>query len=474
MRTDDLPLKPGDVLAGRYRIDRYLGEGAMGVVVAATHVGLQRPVAVKLLRQAGGEGEVRFVREARIASLLKSEHAGKVLDIGVSNNGVPYFVMELLEGADLSAVLQKRGPLPLGDAVTYILQACEAVAEAHASGVVHRDLKPANLFLTTGADHTPCVKVMDFGVSKLREEDGKLTQTGQQLGSPLYMSPEQLNGKKDLDARSDVWALGVVLFQLLTNELPFLANDLMGLMTQIFLEAPRPFAELRPDVPSGVGNVILCCLEKDRGRRFDTVAALAAALVPYAPERYKVYAERVAGVQRVDVPASRPTDLLPPEPKAAAQTPPSAPPAGVARAATATPTLASEASPAGMGRSRAGRAMVFVLPLLAAVGFAAAYAIVMRRAPREETAIAIGTAQTAMATAATTSAIATTTPTPPGVGSAPMVVPALPTTSTPSATPSATPPPASTLPTHPHGPASPPHTSVTAPPTEDLRGGPRR
>ena len=216
--------------------------GDMGVVVAALHVGLEQRVALKFLlahRQNPGLHE-RFLREARAVVSLKSQHVTRVSDVGTLDSGAPYMVMELLDGQDLDALVEKRGPLPIPEAVEYVLQACEAVGEAHRAGIVHRDLKPANLFLTTNADGSPCVKVLDFGVSKFTGANQlKLTAEGAAVGSPLYMSPEQMLAKGDVDTRSDIWALGVILYELVAGRTPFHAETMVGLQTNMSRQAAR-------------------------------------------------------------------------------------------------------------------------------------------------------------------------------------------------------------------------------------------
>ncbi len=228
---------PGTVLAGKYRVTRVLGEGGMGVVVAATHIQLDEPVALKfMLPSALGSTEAiaRFLREARSAVKLKSEHVARVSDVGTLDTGAPYIVMEYLEGSDLAGELLTRGPLPPTDTVEYVVQACDALAEAHALGIVHRDLKPANLFVTRRRDGSPLVKVLDFGISKssaLNEVGGggSLTKTGGLMGSPVYMSPEQMKSAKDTDARTDIWALGIILYELVGGRTPFESETLGGI-----------------------------------------------------------------------------------------------------------------------------------------------------------------------------------------------------------------------------------------------------
>ncbi len=295
---------PGQILLGKYRIERVLGMGGMGVVVAATHVTLEERVAIKfLLPQAlsNGEAVTRFLREARAAVRIKSEHVARVTDVGQLENGAPYMIMEYLDGADLGTVGQRRGALPIDEAVEFVLQACEAIAEAHALGIVHRDLKPANLFLVTRADGTPSVKVLDFGISKVTGmsssgADLAMTKTTTVMGSPLYMSPEQMASSRDVDARTDIWALGAILYELLTGTVPFQADTITQLCAMILQQQPPPLRNARPDAPAGLADVILHSLEKDRTRRFATVAEFAHSLAPFAPRRARLSIERVARV----------------------------------------------------------------------------------------------------------------------------------------------------------------------------------
>jgi eukaryotic-like serine/threonine-protein kinase len=308
------PVRWGDILAGKYRVERVLGQGNMGIVVAATHIALGQLVAIKFLlanRSVGQEQLERFMREGRAAALLKSAHVTRVLDVGKLDDGMPYTVMEHLEGRDLKAILVEEGPLPIADAVEYVLQACEAIGEAHAAGVVHRDIKPANLFLTTDVSRMPCVKIFDFGISRL-ETELTLTQDTASMGSPLYMSPEQLNSSHDVDGRADLWSLGASLFELLAGQTPYHADTMQQLCYRIFSGHPTPLSRLRPEVPAGLEAVIMQCLEKDRNRRFNNIAELAAGLAPWAPARAAAYPERVARVLNVQTtPATGGTLVLP-------------------------------------------------------------------------------------------------------------------------------------------------------------------
>lgn len=280
---------PGDVLRGKYRIERILGRGGMGVVALAHHLRLDHPVAIKVLRPNPTEPHAaeRFAREARAAARLHGEHVVRILDVDDSESGLPFIVMEYLEGTDLEKIVKERGGLPVPEAVEYVLQACEGVAEAHAAGIVHRDLKPSNLFLVHRPDGSPCVKLVDFGISKPLEatDEMALTDTEWVVGSPMYMAPEQLRSARDVDLRTDVWALGLVLYRLLTGKHAFEAESRPAVILRIAAEAPTPMESLRPDVPPALTQIILRCLAKDRNARFARVEELAAALEPFAPPR---------------------------------------------------------------------------------------------------------------------------------------------------------------------------------------------
>jgi serine/threonine-protein kinase len=297
-------VKEGDVLAGKYRIERVLGEGGMGVVVAALHLQLDERVAIKFLLPGAlhnPEAVARFAREARAAVKIKSEHVARVSDVGTLETGAPYMVMEFLQGRDLAAVLAHGGPLAVADAAEYVLQACEALAEAHALGIVHRDLKPANLFLATRADGSPCVKVLDFGISKLTSAsssgaDFGMTKTHAIMGSPLYMSPEQMSSTRSVDARADIWAVGAILYELTTGSVPFLADSMPLLCGMILQEAPLAPRARRPDLPEAFDRLVLRCLEKDKNKRFQNVAELAVALAPFAPRNGARSAQRISKI----------------------------------------------------------------------------------------------------------------------------------------------------------------------------------
>lgn len=294
---ENAPVRPGDVLAGKFEVERLLGEGGMGVVVSARHLELDQRVAVKFLLPEIAkrpDAAERFRREARAAVKIRSEHVARVLDVGGSD-GVPYMVMEYLEGHDLADELAERGPLPVAEAVGFVLQACEAVAEAHAAGIVHRDLKPANLFLAHRADGSRLVKVLDFGISKsvsgASAADLSLTATSALIGSPLYMSPEQMHSAKNVDGRTDIWALGAILFQTLTNRPPYVATSIPELCNALLNEAPPPLSDFRDDIPPELAAALSKALAKDKALRWQTVGELASALSAFAPEA-KIHAER--------------------------------------------------------------------------------------------------------------------------------------------------------------------------------------
>jgi len=307
------PVQEGEILARKYRVERVLGQGGMGVVVAARHVELDELVALKfLLPEALSEPEAvaRFVKEARAAVRIKSEHVARVHDVGQLDSGAPYIVMEYLEGSDLGALLRKRGAFPVEDVIDYVLQACEAIANAHSLGIVHRDLKPSNLMVVVRSDGSECVKVLDFGISKVaaiagRESSMNMTRTAAVLGSPLYMSPEQMMSARDVDGRTDIWALGTILYELLAGKPPFMAETLPALGVLIATTQATPLRALRPEVPPGVEAVAARCLEKSRDQRFANVAELAQALAPFAPERSFVSIERSSRILNVPGGANR-------------------------------------------------------------------------------------------------------------------------------------------------------------------------
>src|SRR4051812_19143532 len=270
----------GAVLAGRYRVERVLGQGGMGVVVKAMHLQLHQPVAMKfLLPEVLGNQQVvqRFLREAQAAVRLKSEHVARVIDVGSLESGAPYMVLEYLEGSDLSNF--PRSQLTVGGVVDLVLQACEALAEAHSLGIVHRDIKPANFFITRGSDGTPMLKVLDFGISKSPVAGSNLTATQSVMGTPAYMSPEQMRSSRDVDHRTDIWALGVVLYELLQGMPPYGGDTFSSMVIKVVND---PLPRLTVALPGDLDAIVYRCLEKDPARRFQNIAELAHALAPYA------------------------------------------------------------------------------------------------------------------------------------------------------------------------------------------------
>jgi serine/threonine-protein kinase len=274
------------VLLGKYRVESVLGRGGMGVVLRVTHLHLGEELAIKVLMPEGAanpDSSSRFLQEAQAVVRLRGEHVARVTDIGLLPEGLPYMVMEYLQGTDLAGELRRRGTLVPGELVDYALQACEALAEAHAHGIVHRDIKPANLFLTARPDGTPLIKVLDFGISKATLSTNALvTKTDVVMGTVGYMSPEQMKAAKDIDGRTDIWALGVVLYECLTGRRPFEGESFSAVVLTAGTEPPPP---MDARIPRGIQSVVLRCLEKDRRARFPTIASLAAALAPFAQDK---------------------------------------------------------------------------------------------------------------------------------------------------------------------------------------------
>jgi eukaryotic-like serine/threonine-protein kinase len=307
--------KAGDLLAGKYRIERVLGQGGMGIVFAANHELLGVRVAVKCLLTdiaTSTEAVTRFVNEAKNAARIQSDNVARVMDVGTLDGGRPYMVIEFLEGDDLSKLLETRGPLSVQEAVDYVLQALEGLAQAHSIGIVHRDLKPANLFLVKRQDKTMQVKVLDFGISKstnpLGEGSGAMTSTKALLGSPYYMSPEQLRSSKSVDARADIWSVGIILYELLTGTPPF-AGDNFGELFAAILEMDAPsLLQKRPDINPQFEHVVMRCLQRKPDNRYSNVGELASALAPFASTRGQRTAHRILDVMPI---GDRPPSISP-------------------------------------------------------------------------------------------------------------------------------------------------------------------
>jgi len=294
-----LPVEIGAVLNGKYVVEDVLGEGGMGVVVRAHHVSLDQKVAIKfLLAEARAQSGVtdRFANEAKASARLKSDHVVRILDVDAMPDGTPYMVMEYLEGRDLAGLLAERGRISVREACGYVLQACEALAEAHAKGIIHRDLKPGNLFIARGPDGEEIVKLLDFGISKIVAPEGSsfsLTKTSAVLGSPLYMPPEQMSSARTVDARADLWSLGVVLYEAVTGTPPFDGMTLTTLVANIIQEAPKPMVGSGAVLEAGFEDLVLRCLEKNPANRIATVSELAQGLARFVPGTSRESLERI-------------------------------------------------------------------------------------------------------------------------------------------------------------------------------------
>ncbi len=275
-------LNVGAIIGGRYRIERKLGSGGMGSVFSAVHERLGHRVAIKVMRAGEGASEMqvaRFLAEAKAAALLDSSHVVRVLDFGETETRNPYIVMEYLKGTDFERILAERGPLPLDEVLPWFLDALEGVAMAHSRGIVHRDLKPANIFLAEGKDGSRTVKVLDFGLAKLAHpQGGSITGTNDVFGSPEYMAPEQLKASKMVDARADIWSLGVTLFQLLTGKSPFHRTNPAEYIAAVLISKPFDSKEFGVDVPDSITRAIEGCLEKKPEERIQDVRMLVAML----------------------------------------------------------------------------------------------------------------------------------------------------------------------------------------------------
>jgi serine/threonine-protein kinase len=286
----DVPVAAGETIGGRYVVDGMLAEGGMGVVCLGRHSELEQRVAIKFLRESYARSDSlvqRFLNEARAAATLKSEHVVRVMDVGQLETGRPYLVMEHLEGTDLEAEVTKNGPLDVDRAVRYALEVCEALVEAHSCGIIHRDIKPENLFLASVGNGREIVKVVDFGLAKRIDTPQRLVTTGPQdsMGSPCYMSPEQITTPHQVDVRTDVWSLGVVLYRLLSAAMPFDGTTVLEVYARVLNATPKSLCRLRPDVDAKLDAIVARCLEKDAALRYQTIGELAAALTAYQAER---------------------------------------------------------------------------------------------------------------------------------------------------------------------------------------------
>jgi eukaryotic-like serine/threonine-protein kinase len=300
------PISEGQIIGGRYLIGPVIGEGGMGVVYAATHIALGAPVAVKVIRSElrdDPEFVRRFLNEARAAALLKDEHIARVHDVGQLDSGEPYLVMERLDGVELEAFMKQSGPLSESEAVDLVLQVCQGLAEAHAAALVHRDVKPANLFLSRQPDGRYTLKILDFGISKhlLQRSADRLTDPGKSLGSPWYMSPEQMTDPSRVDQRSDIWSVGVLLFELMTKRHPFDGTLVAEVCSKVLTHAPPPLSAAERKIDPELESVVLRCLEKDPDQRFPSVTALSRALRPFGSQARTPSGLEFAPTQPIDL-----------------------------------------------------------------------------------------------------------------------------------------------------------------------------
>jgi hypothetical protein len=289
----DLPVPEGELLGGRYLVERIFAEGGMGIVCIGRHIQLEQPVAIKFLRRAlSGKPSVveRFMNEGRALAALRSEHVVRVMDVGQLESGRPYLVMEHLQGIDLDTLVDRDGALSVETAISYVLQVCEPLAEAHALGIVHRDIKPENLFLWSGGPGKDIVKVLDFGLAKQFGSPRALAVTGPQdsMGSPCYMSPEQIVTPQSIDLRTDIWSLGVVLHRLLTDTLPFDGGNVLEVLSHVLNAQPKSLLEARPELDPELDAIVRRCLEKAPDARYATMTDLSEALTAYLADRRDV------------------------------------------------------------------------------------------------------------------------------------------------------------------------------------------
>jgi eukaryotic-like serine/threonine-protein kinase len=314
----------GEVLASKYRLERCIGRGGMGAVFQARHEILNQLVAIKLLLPevaADAAAVTRFLNEAKASAQIRNDHVAKVLDVDTLPSGSAFMVLEFLEGADIATLLSRQGAFALAEAAGFVLQALEAIAQAHALGIVHRDLKPANLFLAHRPDGTSIIKVLDFGISKASAaQDSGLTGDHAMLGSPCFMSPEQVKSSKNVDVRADIWSIGVCLYQMLTNQLPFWNENVGAVYALIFEANPPKVSGLDASLPPALDAILARCLSRDLEKRYQNAAELAEALAPFANESERGAVERIRrilGLPAAPAPAPAPTPAPAPAPVAA-------------------------------------------------------------------------------------------------------------------------------------------------------------
>jgi len=301
--------KVGSTIAGKYTLERVLGRGGMAVVYEATHIKLRQTVAIKLLLPAVcdlPDTVKRFEREARAAVQLRGPNVTRVLDVDATTSGLPFMVMEFLDGHDLSEEMQKRGQIPVDEAVGFVLQACSAMFEAHQLGIIHRDLKPSNLFVCEAQGGGRILKVLDFGIVKFDSGDTTVTRAETVLGTPAYMSPEQIKSAMEVDARTDIWSLGVILYELLACELPFEGASAPAMSGSILNDPPKALKPRRPDAPDGLIAAVVRALAKEPFSRWEDVKAFAEAIAPYGPVP-KAWAPPAMSARGPSQPAPRPS-----------------------------------------------------------------------------------------------------------------------------------------------------------------------
>ena len=368
------PVRPGDVVAGKYVVDREIAAGGMGLVFSAKHVELDQAVALKFMR-AELRGQIspsRFTLEARATAKLRSAHVARVFDVGVLDDGTPFMVMELLEGIDLEKLIEERGRLSPDVAAELVTQACEAVAEAHDAGIIHRDLKPANLFLTKTPQGAPFVKVLDFGISKATvEAPTRATAAGQIMGSPPYMSPETLKSSRNANVQSDVWALGVILYELATGRLPFDGEGVGDIALKVHNEEPVWPAILDPSIPNEYDAIVRSCLAKDASRRYGSVIELRDALVAFS-------SSRSTGAMTLSLRTTAPRIVVVDEPEPAPLTPRTAEELKRARSSTTIVPARQVSEPPRRGTDR--RVLAGAVAIGAAIAIAAVL-LLSSRAP---------------------------------------------------------------------------------------------
>ncbi|MCA9588820.1 MAG: protein kinase [Myxococcales bacterium] len=364
---------PGDLLAGKYTVVRALGHGGMGVVYEAEHARLGQNVALKFLKPEHVEiaqDLARFEREARAAATLKSPHVVRIYDVDTTPEGVPYIVMELLAGHDLSQELRRRDDVPLAEVVDWMLQVCAAMGEAHARGIIHRDLKPSNVFLCEGGEQ---VKVVDFGISKLLAS-GEFTGSSSALGTPQYMAPEQLRGSRDVDGRIDIWAIAIMTYRILARRFPFAGETPAAIAVSIVTEEPTPLAQHRPDLPPTFCDALMRALVKLPSGRYRTVFELAEALAPFGSGKHA--APRASSPSLASLPSASVRDVDPP--------------AASGRAVSEVTVGATELVVPGLAPKRRWGVAVLAGAAVVAVGLGALTALRTPRPPPQGAAIVIG------------------------------------------------------------------------------------